>query len=229
MMKKHSVFVLGVVLVILLFFGCGKAPSPIDKIRGALKGVPTYSIVLDDMKESGNFFKSYFHRYEIITDKKKTSTDWLEVSEDFYRENLPFLGMTLWVKQDGNEEQVHGPPGYSYVGNSWYGRWERDSAGRSFWVFYGQYRLLSDLMGPGPIYRDYHTTYRSYRTTGRPYYGPRREYGTQGSFTRKQKPNFYTRRTTRLNASRASFTDKVNKRIGRTRTGVRSRGFGVGK
>ncbi len=43
------------------------------------------------------------------------------------------------------------------VGNPSYGRWSSGSGGRSFWVFYGQYRLFSDLFrGPGyhrgPIY-----------------------------------------------------------------------------
>jgi hypothetical protein len=228
-MKRRHFFALSLIPAVLLLFGCGKTPSPIDKIREALKGVPSYSIVLDDMKESGNFFKSYFHKYQIITDKKITTTDWMEASEDFYRKNLAFLGMTLWVKQDGKETSANGPPGYAYVGNSWYGRWERDSSGRSFWVFYGQYRLLSDLLGPGPMYRSYYSTYTDYRTSNRPYYGPRREYGTQGSFTRQQKPNFYSRRMSSMNASKASFSDKVNKRVGRTRTSVRSRGSGVGK
>jgi hypothetical protein len=43
------------------------------------------------------------------------------------------------------------------VGNPSYGRWNSDSGGRSFWVFYGQYRLFSDVLfgrgyHRGPIY-----------------------------------------------------------------------------
>jgi len=81
------------------------------------------------------------------------------------------------------------------VGDSKYGRWNRDSSGQSFWVFYGQYRLISDLLGGGRIYRGSYDTYNNYRTQGRPYYGPRNQYGTGGSITKAQNPNFYSRRS----------------------------------
>ena len=181
------------------------------------------------MKESGNFFKSYYHKYQIITDQNTSTTDWMKVPEDFFRKNLSFLGMTIWVKQDGKEGPANGPPGYAYVGNSWYGRWERNSAGQSFWVFYGQYRLLSDLLGSRPVYRNDYNNYNRYRTQSRPYYGPHREYGTDGTLTKRQKPNFYARRMARVQSGRSTFSDRVNNRIGRTRTSVRSRGLGVGK
>ncbi len=67
------------------------------------------------------------------------------------------------------------------VGNPSYGQWKTDSSGRSFWEYYGMYRLFSDLFtGPGfhrgPVYHDDWNS-------GRPRYSYHRDYGrsTYGS------------------------------------------------
>jgi hypothetical protein len=218
-----------VMFIPLVLFGCGEAPAPLDEIRETLKGVPTYSIVLDDMREEGNFLKKYYHKYRVLMEEKVTDTGWREVSQEYFRRYEPFLGMTIWSKKDGKDNDSVGPPGYEYVGDPRYGEWKTDTSGRSFWEFYGQYRLISDLLGGGLIYRDNYNNYRTYGSRGQPYYGPRKEYGTGGSVTRRQKPNFYTRRMQREQAKRTSFSDKVNRRIGRTRVPVRGRSVGWGK
>ncbi|MDP6179482.1 MAG: hypothetical protein QGG48_06275 [Desulfatiglandales bacterium] len=228
-MNKCRFIPVAVILAALLLYGCGKPTPPLDEIRAALRGVPTYSVVLSDIKEEGNFFKDHFHKYRIIKEAYTTETAWLEVSKDHFLRNLSFLGMTIFVKKDGKETGAVGPPGYEYVNNHRYGSWHHDRSGQSFWVFYGQYRLMSDLLGPGPIYRSHYNTYSSYRSTNRPYYGPGNRYGTNGSFTKRQKPNFYSRRTSRDLVKRASFKDRVNQRVGRSRTNVRGRSGRAGK
>lgn len=228
-MNKCRFVIVVAILATLLLYGCGGPRPPLDEIRKTLRGVPTYSVVLDDMKEEGNLFKAYYHKYRVLMEEKSSETGWQEVSEDYFRRYLPFLGMTIWTKKDGKEVAAIGPPGYEYVGGSRYGRWQTDSSGRSFWVFYGQYRLLSDLLGPRRVYRDHYTNYTTYRSRGRPYYGPNKEYGTKGSLTKRQKPNFYARRMSRERLKRASFSDRVNQRVGRTRTTFRGRGGGWGK
>ncbi len=228
----HRTFVWGAVMVLgigLVLAGCGGSSDPLTKISSTLKNVPTYSIVLDDMKEEGNFFKTYFHKYRVITPEKTTTTDWQEVPKDFFEEHLPFLGMTIFIKKDGKETAEAGPPGYEYVGDKRYGNWQRDSSGNSFWVFYGQYAMLSHLLGGGPIYRNNYNTYSTYRSQGRPYYGPNRQYGTNGSYTKSQKPNFYSRRMSSSSKSKTAFSDKVNSRVGRSSKSIRSRSGGTGK
>ena len=225
---RRSVIFLSILAIVSLC-GCGKPGLPIDSIRNQLRGVPTFSVVLNDMKEEGNFFKSFYHKYDIITEEDQMETDWTEVPKDYYRENVPFLGMTIWVKKDGKEGGGAGPPGYEYVGDSKYGRWERHSSGQSFWVFYGQYRLLSDLLGGGPIFRRNYDTYRDYRSKKRPYFGANREYGTNGSFTKRQKPDFYSRAMSNKLVRESSFSNRVKQRVGRTRTSARGRGTRVGK
>jgi hypothetical protein len=224
-MHRLHPFALLLAGLILLIFGCTKPPSPLNDLIRSLKEEPTYSIILDDMQTEGNFVRSYQHKYQVVADEFETTTDWQKVDKKTYARYEPYLGMTIMSKQDGKLDSTAGPAGYEYVGNEKYGRWQTDSSGRSFWVFYGQYRLLSDLFGGRPIYRSDYSTYTSYRSQGRPYFGSGNQYGTTGSVTKKQRPNFYARK---MNKS-ASFGNKVNKRIGRTRTSSRSRSRGVGK
>lgn len=213
----------------LLLAGCGEPQDPIQRLSETLKAVPTFSIVLDDMREEGNFFKDYYHKYQILFPGKTTKTDWMQVSEKFFQNNLPFLGMTIYVKEEGKVANVVGPPGYEYVGNSKYGSWQRDSSGNSFWVFYGQYAMLSHLLGGGPIYRRDYNSYHTYASSGRPYYGSSKQYGTNGSYTKKSKPNFYSRRMSSLSSSKSTFSDKVKSRTGRTKTSSRGRSGRSGK
>lgn len=86
------------------------------------------------------------------------------------------IGMDIYSKGFGDfAEQastVATPPGMAYVGDPNFGEWNENN-GNSFWVFYGQYRLFSDLIGgPNPYhYRsEYNDWNRSYRYQGKPYY-----------------------------------------------------------
>ena len=75
---------------------------------------------------------------------------------------------------DGTVDRDEHPPGYQQVGDERYGQWRDDGGGRSFWEFYGQYALLSNLIGGfgRPIYRDDWDGYRDARGRGQTYYGP---------------------------------------------------------
>ena len=229
MRKLAAITVVGIITA-LLFASCSSGPkNPLDEIRNALKGVPTYSVILEDMRETGNIFTTYQHKYTIVMEDQKTQTDWADVSKKVYDRYGPFLGMTILSKQDGKEGGSAGPPGYEYVGNPKYGSWQSHASGGSFWVFYGQYRLLSDLLGGRSIFRRDYDRYEESRGRGTPYYGPNKEYGTNGSWTRQKKPNFYSRQMSRQLNKKSTFSNKVQNRIGRTRTPVRSRGVRVGK
>ena len=187
------------------------------------------------MQESGTFVPIYYHKYRIVQGDRTVTTDWLKVSKSVYQTNKPFLGMTLASKTaDGVDSTAH-PPGYGYVGNKQYGSWQSGSGG-SFWVFYGQYALMSNLlgMGRGTIYQRNYDTYRTHRTQGRPYYGPKNEtgthkYGTQGTVTRQTKPGFFDRRVAKDRMKRASFQDKFKRRAGRSSFPSRGGGMGFGK
>lgn len=90
------------------------------------------------------------------------------------------------IPKDADAQQVKGGgvvPGSYLVGNPSYGQWTQDSAGGSFWQFYGQYRMFTDLLGGsrynrGPIgYDDWNSrpNYSYHRDYGRDLYGSRTE------------------------------------------------------
>jgi hypothetical protein len=231
MKKKIYASIAIMLMVIGGLISCGRRLNPLEKMIRDLSYAPEFSIILEDMKEEGNFFKNYYHRYRIIQGDNVRVTEWKKVPKDFYMRNKEFLGMTLAAKPKGGTlSTTPAPPGYNYVGNPQYGTWRTDSHGNSFWEFYGKYRLFTDLLSfGGRIFRRDYETYSDYSRRGVPYYGPRNEYGTNGTFTKKTRPSFFQRRKMALQQKRASFAQRVRSRMGRSRTGFRSRGFGFGK
>jgi len=217
----------------LCFAGCGKAPvgSPLETIKARMTDVPTYSIILEDMRTSGNFIRAYHHKFRVVEPEDATTTDWMDVSEKFYKAHGPHLGMSLYSKKDGEAVAGTTPPGYAYVGDSRYGQWREDRRGNSFWEFYGKYALISHFLGGWyrPVYRNDYNNYRSYRSRNRTYFGRNNQYGSTGSIVKKQKPNFYARKMARQQSSGSQFKKRVSNRIGRTRTGYRGRSAGFGK
>ena len=130
-------------------------------------------------------------------------------------------------KVDGSIINTPFPNGYQYVGNSQYGRWRENDSGGSMWEFYGKYMLMSQVMnwaGFG-LGRNHYNDYNSFNRSGRPYYGPKREYGTSGTVTKKQKPDFFRRKMAKNTRSRTRFQDKVGRRMGRSKNTFRSRGL----
>jgi len=229
-------------LVASFTFACG-ATTPLKRIAKDLEKYPEFSITLADMKEDGNFFKEYYHRYKTVYKEKgepgdesafhNEETDWLRVKKDEYQKYQDYLGMVLLSKsKEGKISNDKYPAGYQYVGDSQYGKWQRDSSGGSFWEWYGKYAMFSTMFGMfnRPIYQSHWNDYSGNRRSGRAYYGPNREYGTRGSYTKKSNPSFFERRQKRESARKSAFSQKVKERTRRSKmSGVRSRrsgGFG---
>jgi hypothetical protein len=131
----------------------------------------------------------YYHRYRLIENGQKTETGWQPVDEDLFSANIDNLGMDIISKPYGmyafEANQEAAPPGMAYVGNDQYGHWQKDSAGNSFWAFYGRYAFLNALLGGNRYsYNDWQHWKRDYRGR-KPYYGENvdgtRRYGTSGS------------------------------------------------
>jgi hypothetical protein len=155
--------------------------------------------ILADMEIREGYEVDFYHTYKFIKvnreDKTEEETQVQQVSKEFYLRHENDLGMTLESKPKGlyDFEAVKQttPPGYTYVGNPHYGKWEHRSGG-SFWVFYGQYAFMRDLFwGPSyyhPISRTQWEGYRTAREQGRTYYGRdntgRSVYGSKGTLAR---------------------------------------------
>jgi len=232
---QKSAFLTFLTALMLFGPGCGGArpDNPLVKLRQSLNSEAEYSVILADMKQDrGLFSSSYTHMYQIVIGEDIQTTPWQPVPQEVYRRYESYLGMTLLSKtEEGSISEAPHPPGYQYVGNTRYGRWERDGSGNSFWSFYGKYAMMSHLFGLGTrtVYRGDWNNYRDYSRRGRAYYGPNKEYGTNGSYTKQTRPNFYRRTMNRRSLSNEKFGNKVQRRVGRSRTSYRSRGGGYGK
>jgi len=238
--KRHVSILLPVLFLIL--FSCASR-SPLDRLKAQLAKYPEYSVMLEDMKEEGNFFKDYFHRYKIVygTPVENSDslvyenylTDWEKVSKKEYQKYWNYLGMVILSKtKDGGVTQTAYPPGYQYVGNPRYGHWRQDSHGSSFWEFYGKFAFFNAMfnMFGRPVYRNDWDTFSRYRSNRQPYFGRNRQYGTAGKYTQRTNKSFFQRRQQREAARKAKFSDRVKRRVKRSRmSGVRSRSGGFGK
>jgi len=236
-MKNINPRIFILLVLSLIFISCARKEDPLKIIVAKLAQTPEYSIILNDIKKEGMFSKSYYHKYKIVQGDKAYFTKWLRVSENSYRQNENFLGMTLASKtKDGQKSNTPYPPGYQYVGNKEYGNWRQDSRGNSFWEFYGKYALFSSLFGFGnrSFYRNDYNRYRSFQGSNRPYFGSKNksginQFGTNGSLTKRTNPTFYERRMAKQKSAKSGFSNKVNKRFGGSRTTFgRGRG-GFGK
>jgi len=222
---------LAVVFALTGLWGCGPGQPPLDEIRQRLADKSTYSVVLENMKQEGTFFKEHYHQYQIATPDKTWATGWLEVPKEFYQRYAMYLGMTVAGMKDGEPLMAAAPPGYQYVGDPRYGRW-RSGPGGEYWAFNRNTPLFDELeidIDFPHIYRGDYRKYRSSHSKGVPYFGSKGQFGTQGSYTKKAKPNFFQRQQAKANIKSASFSEKVSKSIGRTRTGYRGRSGGRGK
>ena len=229
---------MAILALILSQLACSRSvPDPLARLSKELGSLPEYSAILEDMQISGNFFKSYYHKYKILyaesvstegAELKTRDRGWVEVSKSFFSAYEGYLGMAILTKSpDDQPTRVQQPPGYQYVGDTRYGRWQRDSSGGNFWVFYGQYSLLRDLLGTStyPIRRSHWDDYRGSYSRGRPYFGSGSKpyYGTSGSITKTRHPTFFERQQLRQSARKSKFSQRVRSRVGKTQSRGRGR------
>lgn len=228
--KKRTLFTATVLWAAISFWGCGRDELPLKKIEKSLANVPEYSIILEDMKEEGNFFKEYSHQYRLVQPDSVTDKGWFTVPENFYRANENFLGMAIAGRKEGKILESAVPPVYSYVGDSRYGQWQSDTRG-DVWRFYPTFPLFIPLgldRHP-PVYRTDFNAYGNSVSRKIPYYGSENQYGTNGTFTQKSKPSFFARRMAKESLKKTSFSEKVSSRIGRSKTSFRGRSGSSGK
>ncbi|HIL11182.1 MAG TPA: hypothetical protein EYG11_21000 [Candidatus Latescibacteria bacterium] len=218
-----------VVLALLILVGCGEK-DPVRNLSRDLERYPEYSLMVDDTRIEGSLFPDYALLFQVLTASgrreagrdsilyEERKTDWYPVSEDIFYRYENYVGMVIASKSmDGQRtgaNQAH-PAGYQYVGNSHYGSW----GGGGFWQFYGQYAMMSHMMGGWRVGRGDYQDYRRTRERGSPYYGPvkggRPTFGARGTVTEKTRPQFYQRKQNR----RQAFSGQAKNRMGRATSG----------
>lgn len=119
------------------------------------------------------------------------------------------------------------PPTQHLVGNPAYGSWQSRSGGGSFWAWYGQYRLFSDVLGWRSGYRyNQNSWYRSrsasyYGDVGRHYYGTNRSNGSWSQAAARQ-PNVAANKAPPSRVKRFKSTSRLSSYAPRTRSAPKS-------
>jgi hypothetical protein len=117
------------------------------------------------------------------------------------------------------------PPTQHLVGNPAYGSW-RSGSGGGFWVWYGQYRMFSDVLGWNRGYRynqDYWYRSRSasyYGDVGRHYYGSGRNNRSWASAASRQ-PNVAANKAPPARVKRFKSAGRLSNYAPRTRSAPR--------
>jgi hypothetical protein len=161
--------------------------------------------VLADMETRGiGTSKEYDQKIETVKTQQGTATSderWVAVPPSTYQAMQNDLGMTIEHKPlgkfDSESDRVAQPAGFAYMappsqGSNQYGYWDHRD-GRDFWVFYGQYALMRDLLfhhDYRPLDRGEWDGYRTYQSRGQTYYGndsaSGQKYGTRGATTQQR-------------------------------------------
>lgn len=160
--------------------------------------------ILVDMEVRGlGDGRKYDQKIRTVRTHDGTTTSeeqWVSVSPATYDAMHNDLGMAIEQKPagkyDSEAEHVPQPAGFAYMappsqGSNQYGYWDHRD-GQSFWVFYGKYALLRDLLfnhDYRPLSRGDWDGYRAERSQGRTYYG-------QGAESSAQSPKYGTSGTT---------------------------------
>jgi hypothetical protein len=124
---------------------------------------------------------------------------WVDVPRATFESMRGNLGMAVEHKAAGKydfeAERVAQPAGFAYMAppgqSNRYGQWEHRD-GRDFWVFYGQYALMRDLLfnrDYRPLDRGDWDGYRNSQNRGQTYYGNDsggQKYGTAGTATQQR-------------------------------------------
>jgi hypothetical protein len=125
-----------------------------------------------------NLEEHYYHKYLIVDDDNQSISEWEEVSEEFFIQNIAFLGMQISSKSFGELDNALGiqfasPAGMAFVDNSHYGRWNRNGV----WIFNSAYRYLNMFMSK-MITKDEYVQYKAYYQGKQSYFGKNLAFGT---------------------------------------------------
>ena len=212
---------------------CLTAPSPpLDIIEKDLKKVPTYSVVLEDLKKEN---LNYYEKYTIIIPSKSEKEmqvidrGWTRSTMSSFEQVLPFLGMTVLTCKNGNTRYVANPPGYEYVGNNSFGHWENITTISPYWVWSAGSSLWGTRYKSTIVPWKNYKKYVQQQSIQRPYFGEKNEFGTQGSLTTQTHSSFYMRKNSVALKNKAHFSPIGHNRIGRSCVALRARSSRGGK
>lgn len=193
-------------VVILLYLGLSKSFSPSEfginyvlnnqSLAKMVPGAPV-TVILSDMHSTGFLIKTYYHKYKIVYGFQSVDELIVRTSGKFMQTHKNHLGMSIFrrLENERQEEYTALPPGSLFVGDRSFGEWILDDSGDKIWRFYRPYRNIPQYLG----WNDFKATYQFFqrvslhRSQQKDFYGLNKEFGINGSVTKKSFPNYYMR------------------------------------
>jgi len=189
-------------MLVIAYLGLAKALSPtelgmdyVPNEKGLSKAIPgqNVTVILTDTHATGFIIKTYYQKYRLVHGFQGVEEMIVRTSRDFALKSKNNIGMSIFRRTDGVEENIPMPPGVTFVGNRGFGEWRPDKKGQTRWRFYRAYKNLPRYLGWGgwrPV-PEFYEQYVSHRERNKPFYGLDHEFGSDGRVTRKNFPNFF--------------------------------------
>ena len=175
-MNKISLYI----LLILIFLGFSKSFSPNLKNINFIKDGPQ-SLILIDSYEQGTFIKSYFQKYRIVHGFKPLNNQFIifRTSKEFFEKGKMNIGMSLYRTEKANipGNTVPTPPGFLFVGDLAYGRWQVKNNSK-VWVFQRSYAHFPELFQWGSFIpsKKFFLKALDHQKRGLPFYGEKNQF-----------------------------------------------------
>lgn len=149
------------------------SPSALEKLEEEYKNTPVYSIILEDLKTENDAF---FIKCSLVVPLPHEGTameitkKWAETTKQEYEMVEPYKGLTIVTKKNGETVYAANPPGYEYVGDPRYGRWENREGMSPVWVWLAGYAVWNSTRSQH-ISFDSYQQYQHAKNNHTPYFG----------------------------------------------------------
>lgn len=195
------------ILLVISYLGLAKSFSPTElgvsyiankEDLSLLANDAPVSVILTDMHSTGFIIKTYYHKYRIVYGFKTLDEIVVRASKKITQESKDFIGMSVFRRngRDLVDNFTPLPPGSIFVGDPAFGRWKMTNSGKKRWYFYRAYRSLPKLLRWGKFKPnvDFYNKVKAFIGQNKPFFGLNNEFGTMGSITKKEFPDYFNKK-----------------------------------
>lgn len=216
MMRFSNIFLCTGLFVLTACGGTIIPTDPVKEMKEKFASKLAYTIILADMDLVE---ETYFHKYkilELMPDKTvaMTTTDWEEISDDFFLLHETNLGMeVLSKKADGTLNNLVTPPGFTnFIGDTTFGFWYVENE-QMFWKFHPKHEPINTFLALNGIkvLRSEFDEFQEKYLFNRAFYGEitgkdSTKYGTYSRYSFMRWPDFYTRKALKKNFEKEKYS-----------------------
>jgi hypothetical protein len=167
-----------------------------ESLSRLVPGAPV-SVLLTDIHSTGFLIKTYYHKYKIIYGFQSFEELIVRTSRAFSKKNAKNIGLSVFrrYRENDRENFTALPPGSIFIGDKNFGNWVLDNSGDKLWKFFRVYRQLPVYLGWNeftPTFREF-SKIKIHQEQEAVFYGLNKEFGTDGSISKKAFPNYFDR------------------------------------